>query len=79
MFDSSSLDEIRELIAGATDVDCRLVDHSLGPFDCAFDIGLVDDEAVDGVHVDAHDGEPSRPVYQTLRLQMRVCEIVPVN
>lgn len=81
MFDLSSSDEI--LIAGAIDVDCRpLVVHSLGPSDCAFDIGLVDD-AVDEDRVGVQDGDdddaPYDPVCQTLRLQMRVYEIAPVK
>lgn len=76
MFDLSSLDEILASIVDAIDVDYKLVDHSLGPFDCAFDIGLVDDVAVEDAREGDGDG-PSRPVYRTLRLQMRVYETAP--
>ena len=78
MFDLSSSDEI--LIEDAIDVDCRLlVARSLGPFDCAFDIGLVDDAVVDEKHAGAQDDDESceHLVYRTPHLQTRVYEIAP--
>lgn len=60
MFDLSSngLYEILASIVDAIDVDYRLVAHSLGPFDCAFDIGLVDDVVAEDVSADVHDDGP---------------------
>jgi hypothetical protein len=81
MFDLSSLDvEIPASIGDAIDVDYRLVVHSLGPFDCAFDIGLVDDAVGDVSEGDPDDGDdPSHPVYRTLHRQMRVYETAPAR
>jgi len=81
MFDWPSCEiplSIVDATAGAVD-DCKqqplrqqLVDHSLGPFDCASGIDLADD-AAEVVDDDVDDA--SAMEYQIPRHQMMACEM----
>lgn len=85
MFDSPSCEILVASIVGdddgdgvaddATDVDYTqnaVAVHSLGSFDYASDIDLIDDVKDDVLADDA-----LRPVCRILHRQMRVCEIAP--